>query len=145
MSDYREIHFKYFNHSLIIFIITGIPWFTLLMWGHIKKPHRKWKPPNLRVLNGTKRKEYMVKLYTALNQKLRKSKLQKSRNVYIEKLEKWKLSFTTGVNKISLVIHEMIPFEALQLSIVQKFLRLVNGNKRLEQDILVIYHKWSML
>ena len=87
----------------------------------------------------------MVKLYTALNQKLRKSKLQKSRNVYIEKLEKWKLSFTTGVNKISLVIHEMIPFEALQLSIVQKFLRLVNGNKRLEQDILVIYHKWSML
>ena len=48
------------------------------------------------------------------------------------------------VNKISLVIHEMIPFEAMQLSIVQKFLRLVNGNKRLEQDILVIYHKWSM-
>ena len=86
----------------------------------------------------------MVKLYTALNQKLRKSKLQKSRNVYIEKLEKWKLSFTE-VNKISFVIHEMIPFEAMQLSIVQKFLRLVNGNKRLEQDILVIYHKWSML
>ena len=47
--------------------------------------------------------------------------------------------------KPSLVIHEMIPFEAMQLSIVQKFLRLVNGNKRLEQDILVIYHKWSML
>ena len=64
--------------------------------------------------------------------------------IITEKLEKWKLSFTE-VNKISLVIHEMIPFEAMQLSIVQKFLRLVNGNKRLEQDILVIYHKWSML
>ena len=63
---------------------------------------------------------------------------------FTEMLEKWKLSFTE-VNKISLVSHEMIPFEVMQLSIVQKFLRLVNGNKRLEQDILVIYHKWSML
>ena len=65
------------------FDITGITRFTLLMWGHIKKP-RKQKPRKLRLLSSTKGEENRIELLTALNRKSRKSKPRKLRNAYTE-------------------------------------------------------------
>ena len=41
--------------------ITGIPGFTLLMWGHIKKP-RKAKPRKSRLLSSAKLEENRIEL-----------------------------------------------------------------------------------
>ena len=40
---------------------TGIPWFTLLMWGHTKKP-RKQKPRKSRLLSSSKGEENRIEL-----------------------------------------------------------------------------------
>ena len=63
------------------FSITGIPRFTLLMWGHIKKSGKQ-NPHNSRLLNSTKGEENRIELQTTLNWKLLKSKPRKLRNAF---------------------------------------------------------------
>ena len=61
------------------FAYTGIPRFTLLMWGHIKKRGMR-KRRKSRLHSSTKGEENRIELLTALNRKLYELKLQKSRN-----------------------------------------------------------------
>ena len=60
---------------------TYINRFTLLMWGHIKNRGKR-KPRKSRLLSSTKWEENRIESYTAVNQKLRKSKPRKSRNAF---------------------------------------------------------------
>ena len=59
----------------------GIPRFTLLMWGHMKKTW-KAKTAKIEVISSTKGEENRIELLTPVNQKLLKSKPRKSRNAF---------------------------------------------------------------
>ena len=59
-------------------VSTGIPRFTLLMWG--PKKTGKQKPHKLRLLSSTKGEENRIEFQTMLKRKLRKSKPLQSMN-----------------------------------------------------------------
>ena len=63
---------------------TGIPRFTLLMWDTNTNPGSQ-NLQKSRLLSSTKGEENRIEILTAVNQKLRKSKLQKLRNACISK------------------------------------------------------------
>ena len=52
---------KQLDHMLGMEMNTGIPRFTLLMWGHIKNSG-KWKPRELRLLCSTRGEENRIEL-----------------------------------------------------------------------------------
>jgi hypothetical protein len=53
----RIINIKFFRKKY-----TGIPRFTLLMWGHIKRKTRKQKPCKARLLISTKGEKNRIEL-----------------------------------------------------------------------------------
>ena len=63
------------------------------MWGHKIKPWKQ-KPRKSRLLSSTKREEDRIELKAAVNQKLRKLKLRKSRNVCNSNVDDVKVSIT---------------------------------------------------
>ena len=52
---------EYKAKQLVTFATTGIPQFTLLMWGHIKKRGKR-KPHKSRLLISTKGEENRIEL-----------------------------------------------------------------------------------
>ena len=61
LHQLKFINQNYIHIYNIIFATTGIPRFTLLMWGHIKKRGNR-KPRKSRLLSSTKGEENRIEL-----------------------------------------------------------------------------------